>query len=168
MSEKLLSLENPKLHSLEESVNIRRLARESGKCFVLTNGCFDLLHPGHLSYLKEAKRRGDILWIALNGDVSVRGLKGEGRPVMSELERAYMLGCLEMVDGVVIFETERLDKEILALEPDLYVKAGDYTVETLNTKERVALEAVGARMEFIPFLEGYSTTELILRAAGSF
>lgn len=164
-------LDNLKLHSLEESIAIREGMRKEGKVFVLTNGCFDLLHPGHLSYLREARGRGDALWIALNGEKSVAMLKGPTRPVMSDEERAYMLAGLEMVDGIVIFETERLDKEILALRPDVYVKAGDYTVETLNKEERAALEKVGARIEFIPFLEGYSTTGLIrkiARAADSF
>lgn len=165
------NLINKKLHSLEESVAIRELARRDGKVFVLTNGCFDLLHPGHLSYLRAAKERGDVLWIALNGDKSVQALKGLTRPVMLEAERAYMLAGLEVIDGIVIFDTMRLDKEILALSPDVYVKAGDYTLETLNEQERLALEQVSARVEFIPFLEGYSTTGLIqkiARAAGTF
>ncbi len=160
-----IDLNNPKLHSLEESVAIREQARKEGKIFVLTNGCFDLLHPGHLSYLREIKKRGNILWIALNGDKSVQGLKGPTRPVMSNEERAYMLAGLEMIDGIVIFEAERLDREILALKPDVYAKAGDYTVESLNAQERAALEKVGARIEFVPFLEGYSTTGLIKKIA---
>jgi rfaE bifunctional protein nucleotidyltransferase chain/domain len=169
--EKAPYLENPKLHSLEESIVIRETARKEGKVFVLTNGCFDLLHPGHLSYLREAKSRGDILWIALNGEKSVQKLKGPTRPVMSDQERAYMLAGFEAIDGIVVFETERLDKEILALRPDVYVKAGDYTIETLNIQERKALELVGARIEFLPFLKGYSTTgliEKISKAAGTF
>lgn len=164
-------LNNLKLHSLEKSIAIRECAQKEGKVFVLTNGCFDLLHPGHISYLREAKKRGDILWIALNGENSVQELKGPTRPVMTDEERAYMLAGLEMIDGIVLFNTLRLDKEILALKPDVYVKAGDYTIETLNAQERSALEKVGAKIEFIPFLEGYSTTGLIKKiskAAGSF
>lgn len=158
-------LDNSKLHSLEESIAIRKLVKKEGKVFVLTNGCFDLLHPGHLSYLCEAKSRGDVLWVALNGEKSVQRLKGPTRPIMSDEERAYMLAGLEMIDGIVIFETERLDEEILALEPDIYVKAGDYTIESLNAQERVALEKVGTKIEFVPFLEGYSTTGLIGKIA---
>lgn len=160
-----LHLANPKLHSLEESIAIRESMRKQGKIFVLTNGCFDLLHPGHLSYLREAKGRGDALWIALNGEKSVQELKGPTRPVMSDEERAYMLAALEVIDGIVLFDTLRLDKEILALRPDVYVKAGDYTIETLNVQERSALETVGAKIEFIPFLKGYSTTGLIAKIA---
>lgn len=156
-----LQLHNPKLHSLEEAVLIRKRMRERGQSFVLTNGCFDLLHPGHLSYLREAKSKGDALWIALNGEQSVRELKGPTRPIMSDQERAYMLANLEVIDGIVLFHTPRLNNEILALEPDVYVKAGDYTLESLNPQERAALEAVGAKIEFIPFLKGYSSTNLI-------
>lgn len=156
-----MHLNNPKLHSLPEAVLIRNTLRDKGKTFVLTNGCFDLLHPGHLSYLREAKSKGDILWIALNGEKSVKELKGPTRPIMSDEERAYMLYNLEIIDGITIFNTLRLDQEILALQPDIYVKAGDYTLETLNPQERSALETVRATIEFIPFLEGYSTTHLI-------
>lgn len=160
-----LHLDNPKLHSLEDSVRIRETMRKNGKTFVLTNGCFDLLHPGHLSYLREAKNKGDALWIALNGETSVRELKGPTRPIMSDAQRAYMLANLEVIDGIVIFNTPRLNNEILALKPDIYVKAGDYTIETLNPQERAALEAVNAKIEFIPFLQGYSTTNLINKIA---
>lgn len=156
-----LHLENSKLHSIEKAVALRESLREQGKSFVLTNGCFDLLHPGHISYLREAKQRGDVLWIALNSEKSVEALKGPTRPVMSDYERAYMLASLEFVDGIVIFHSLRLDIEILELKPDVYVKAGDYTLETLNVKEREALEIVGAKIEFIPFLKGYSTSNLI-------
>ena len=158
-----MELENSKLHSLEESVAIREALRKEGQRFVLTNGCFDLLHPGHVSYLKEAKGLGDVLWIALNGETSVAALKGPNRPVMNDAERAYMLASLECVDGVVIFNTERLNAEIRTLKPDIYAKAGDYTIETLDKGERAALEDVGAQIEFIPFLEGYSTTSFIAK-----
>lgn len=156
-----LVLENSKLYSLNESVGIRKRLRDEGKTFVLTNGCFDLLHPGHVNYLREAKCRGDVLWIALNSEGSVQALKGAARPVMTDAERAYMLAGLECVDGIVIFNTIRLDNEIRQLKPDLYVKAGDYTLETLNVEERKALDEVGARVEFIPFLQGFSTTNFI-------
>ena len=161
------NLDNPKLHSLQESVDIRESLRTQGRVFVLTNGCFDLLHPGHLSYLRKAKELGDVLWIALNGEKSVQELKGPSRPVMSDQERAYMLAGLEFIDGIVVFNTPRLDQEILALSPDVYVKAGDYTIESLNPQERSALEQVGAKIEFIPFLQGYSTTALITKIANA-
>jgi D-glycero-beta-D-manno-heptose 1-phosphate adenylyltransferase len=121
-----------------------------------------------LYYLKKARELGDALIIALNADASVRVIKGPARPVQSEEQRAYALGALACVDAVVIFREPRLTAEIRALRPDLYCKAGDYTIEKLNPEERAALQEVGARIEFLPFLPGFSTTNLIARikAAG--
>jgi len=146
----------------------RESCRRDGRRVVLTNGVFDLLHTGHLNYLQQARRLGDALIIALNADASVRVLKGPARPVQNEEQRAYALGALECVDAVVIFREPRLTAEIRALQPDVYCKAGDYTLEKLNPEERGALETVGARIEFLPFLAGFSTTNLIarIRAAG--
>jgi len=150
-------------------VALRGQLREAGRRVVLTNGVFDLLHTGHLYYLQEARRLGDALFIALNADESVRALKGPTRPVQSEEQRAYALGALTCVDAVVVFREPRLTKEIEALRPDVYCKAGDYTLEKLDAGEREALQRVGARIEFMPFLPGFSTTSLIARikAAGS-
>lgn len=135
---------------------------------VLTNGVFDLLHTGHLYYLQKARALGDALFVALNGDASVRAIKGPRRPVQDELQRAYALAALACVDAIVIFGTPRLTAEIRALRPDVYCKAGDYSAETLDAGEREALRDVGARIEFLPFLTGFSTTNLIakIRAAG--
>ncbi len=154
---------NPKLRSLDSAVALREKLRKEGKRVVLTNGCFDLLHTGHLYYLREAARLGDALFIAVNSAVSVRALKGPTRPVQDDIERAYALAALEFVHTVFLFETPRLTQEILALRPDTYTKAGDYTLETLNPEERFALQTVGADIRFIPFLEGYSTTRLIAK-----
>lgn len=153
--------ENKKLYSLDEAVRKRDAYRQEGKKLVLTNGCFDMLHPGHLSYLKDARGLGDVLWVALNSSRSVSELKGPSRPIFNDEERAYALGALESVDGVVVFDTARLTGEIEALKPDVYVKAGDYTLETLNQEERRALEGVDAEIKFMPFVEGYSTTAII-------
>ncbi len=146
----------------------REELRRQGRRVVLTNGVFDLLHTGHLYYLKQARALGDALLIALNGDVSVRALKGPTRPVQNEEQRAYALGALECVDGIVVFGAPRLTSEIKALRPDVYCKAGDYTLEKLNPEERGALQEVGAQIEFLSFLSGFSTTALIARikAAG--
>ena len=138
---------------------------------MLTNGVFDLLHPGHTSYLARARRlagRRGRLFVALNSDRSVRQLKGPRRPILDEKSRAYNLAQLQSVDGIVVFTRRRLTREIRALRPDIYVKAGDYTLATLDPEERAALEAVGARIRFLPFLPGFSTTALIARikAAG--
>lgn len=142
--------------------------RIAGKRVVLTNGIFDLLHTGHLYYLQQARRLGDALFIALNSDASTRALKGPARPVQNEAQRAYALAALACVDAVVIFCEPRLTAEIRALRPDVYCKAGDYTLDKLNPEERAALEAAGTRIEFMPFLPGFSTTNLIakIRAAG--
>jgi D-glycero-beta-D-manno-heptose 1-phosphate adenylyltransferase len=163
-----VKLENPKLLTLETAVMARDKLRESGKALVLTNGVFDLLHTGHLYYLKQARALGDALYVAINADESVRAIKGPLRPVQSEVERAYALGALWFVSGIVVFNTPRLDAEIRALRPDVYCKAGDYTLETLDPTERGALAEVNAKVEFLPFLEGFSTTKLIARikAAG--
>lgn len=153
---------NPKLFpSLEAAVARREALAREGKKLVLTNGCFDLLHCGHVFYLRDAAALGDELWIGLNGADSVRALKGPTRPVQGDLERAFVLGALGFVSGIFFFHTPRLDAEIRALRPDVYVKAGDYTLETLNPDERAALESCGARIEFLPFLPGFSTTSLI-------
>ena len=163
-----VSLDNPKLLSLPAAVAWREKLRAEGRRVVLTNGVFDLLHTGHLYYLQQARRLGDALIIALNADASVRALKGPSRPVQSEEQRAYALAALACIDAVVIFREPRLTAEIHALKPDVYCKAGDYTLEKLNPEERAALQAHGARIEFMPFLPGFSTTQLIARikAAG--
>lgn len=163
-----MTLENPKLHALEGAVAWRERQRAAGRRVVLTNGVFDLLHTGHLHFLQQARRLGDALIIALNADASVRALKGPTRPVQSEEQRAFALGALACVDAIVIFREPRLTAEIQALRPDVYCKAGDYTLEKLNAEERGALQAGGARIEFLPFLPGFSTTQLIarIRAAG--
>lgn len=161
-------MQNPKLFSLDAALAERTKLRAIGKSLVLTNGVFDLLHTGHLYYLRQARALGDALFVAINADESVRRLKGPSRPVQGEVERAYALGALEFVSGIVIFNTPRLDAEIRTLRPNVYCKAGDYTLETLDPTERGALEEVGSRIEFLPFLEGFSTTKLIARikAAG--
>ena len=162
-------LSNLKLYaSLDAAVAAREQLRTTGKRVELTNGVFDLLHTGHLYYLEKARGFGDALFVALNGDASVRQLKGPLRPVQAEEHRAYALAATWFVDGVVVFQNKRLTAEILALKPDVYCKAGDYTLEKLDPDERRALEQVGAEIKFLPFLPGFSTTSLIARikAAG--
>ena len=163
-----MELDNPKLLQLREAVASRERWRKEGRRVVLTNGVFDLLHTGHLYYLKKARELGDALIIALNADTSVRALKGPSRPVQNQAQRAYALGALACVDAVTVFSEPRLTAEIRSLQPDVYCKAGDYTLEKLNPEERGALTDVGAQIEFLPFLPGFSTTDLIARikAAG--
>jgi rfaE bifunctional protein nucleotidyltransferase chain/domain len=159
--------DNPKLRSLAAAVERREDLRSSGRTVVLTNGVFDLLHPGHLHYLGFAGKLGDALFVALNSDASVKQLKGPTRPVEDELTRAAALARLPEVDTIVIFREMRLTAEIRALRPDVYCKAGDYTLEKLDPGERTALQECRARIEFMPFLPGHSTTKLIAeRKAG--
>jgi D-glycero-beta-D-manno-heptose 1-phosphate adenylyltransferase len=164
-----VNLDNPKLLTLEQAVDWRARQRADGRRVVLTNGIFDLLHTGHLYYLQQARALGDALIVALNSDASTKALKGPARPVQSEEQRAYALGALACMDAVFIFGTPRLDAEIRAVRPDVYCKAGDYTLEKLDAGERRALEEAGAEIRFMPYLAGFSTTSLIARiqAAGS-
>jgi len=163
---------NPGLVSLRRAVAVRKKLARSGGKFVLTNGVFDLLHPGHASYLGAARAlagKKGMLFVALNSDASVRALKGPHRPILDQASRARTLAQLRSVDGVIIFGGRRLAREIAALKPDIYCKAGDYTLATLDPSERAALEAAGSAIVFLPYLRGFSTTQLIerIRKAGS-
>jgi len=140
--------------------------RAGGKKVVATNGCFDLLHLGHVRYLKAAHSLGDILVVGLNGDQSVRDLKGTGRPLNSERDRAELLAALESVDLIAIFPELRATRFIELAMPDVYVKGGDYTSETLNAEERAALQKIGTQIEIIPFEKGYSTSGLLEKVRG--
>jgi D-glycero-beta-D-manno-heptose 1-phosphate adenylyltransferase len=135
--------------------------RAQGRKLVLTNGCFDLLHPGHVRYLQAARALGDALVVAINGDDSVRALKGEGRPLNSERDRAEIVAALECVDHVVIFPEVRATSLLERVRPAIYVKGGDYTPATLHPEERAALEKIGAEIRILPFEPGYSTSALI-------
>ncbi len=159
------------LHSgiltIEEA--ILRFGREerNGRRVVFTNGCFDLLHPGHIQSLEQARALGDALIVGLNGDASVRELKGPGRPILPELERAEILAALECVDAVVIFQQITPREIIAALLPDVLVKGGDWAGDQIIGREEV--EAAGGRVVSIPVVPGYSTTAILakMRAAGS-
>ena len=137
--------------------------RDTGGKLVLTNGCFDLLHVGHVRYLQAARGLGDALAVAINGDDSVRILKGEGRPLNKEADRAEVIAALECVDHVIIFAEVRATQLLEKVRPAIYVKGGDYTAETLNTEERAALERAGAEIRILPFEKGHSTSSLIER-----
>jgi rfaE bifunctional protein nucleotidyltransferase chain/domain len=139
----------------------RAALRVIGKKLVVTNGCFDILHLGHVTYLETARSFGDALLIGVNGDAAVRDLKGKGRPVNSESDRAAVLAALESVTAVCIFTDATATKFLAAAQPDIYVKGGDYTLETLNQDERRAVESAGGKIKFIPFVPGKSTTGLL-------
>jgi D-glycero-beta-D-manno-heptose 1-phosphate adenylyltransferase len=150
-----------KIVEMKELAGCAKELRAAGKKLVATNGCFDLLHVGHVRYLRAARALGDVLAVGINGDRSARELKGPGRPLNSERDRAEVLAALEDVDLVVIFPEVRATRFIEAATPAIYVKGGDYTLETLNTEERGALEKVGAEIRIIPFEKGYSTSRLL-------
>ena len=164
-----MKLQNPKskIMTWDNALVWREVQRQRGK-LVLTNGVFDLLHTGHLHFLHEARNIGDALIVLLNNDASVRALKGPLRPVQTEDQRAFALASLACVDAVLIFRTPRLDLEIRALQPEKYCKAGDYDLDKLDPGERAALDEVGAEINFLQFVPGFSTTELIkrIKAAG--
>ncbi|MCC6356544.1 MAG: adenylyltransferase/cytidyltransferase family protein [Verrucomicrobiae bacterium] len=140
--------------------------RESGRRLVVTNGCFDVLHVGHVRYLGQARGLGDALLVLLNGDASVRALKGPDRPINPAEDRAEVLGALEVVDAVMVFDAPRCDEWLRLVEPDVYAKGGDYTPETLDAGERAALEACGAEIRILPLVPGKSTTATIGRMRG--
>src|SRR5216117_3014887 len=152
---------SPKIVDLEELSDRCEKLRAAGKKLIATNGCFDLLHVGHVRYLQAARGLGDMLAVGLNGDRSVRELKGNGRPINNEGDRAEVLAALECVDFVTIFPETRATQFILAAQPAIYAKGGDYTSETLNADERTALQMVGAEIRIIPFEKGYSTSLLL-------
>ena len=138
--------------------------RAEGRRLVFTNGCFDLLHVGHVRYLEAARALGDTLLVAINSDRSVRELKGAGRPVMSEAERAEVLSALESVDGVTVFAELSPRSLIAEILPDVLVKGGDYALEEIHGREEV--ERAGGRVLALPFVEGASTTSIIERIRG--
>ncbi len=136
-------------------------ARAKGTAIVFTNGCFDVLHAGHVRYLTKARAMGDFLVIGLNSDDSVRRLKGNGRPINTEDDRAEVLDALRVVDAVTIFGEPTAEALITMVRPDVYVKGGDYTLETLP--EAKIVQKYGGRVEFVPLVEGRSTTNVIER-----
>ncbi len=152
-----------KILSLQELVAQAEDLRRANKSLVLTNGCFDLLHVGHVRYLAQARALGDRLAVAVNGDESVRALKGAGRPINSAVDRAEVLAALESVDFVTIFPEVRATAVIRAVRPATYAKGGDYTLETLERDEVAALREVGARMEIVPLTPGKSTSGILAR-----
>jgi len=148
-----------KILSGDELINERARLRAAGKKLVFTNGVFDILHVGHVRYLQEARALGDALVIALNSDDSARKLKGEGRPLTKENDRAEILAALACVDYVTMFDELSPRSLIAELLPDVLVKGGDYTLDQIHGREEV--EAAGGRVVSLPFVEGFSTSRII-------
>jgi D-beta-D-heptose 7-phosphate kinase/D-beta-D-heptose 1-phosphate adenosyltransferase len=149
------------IRELEELRRVREGLRAAGRRLVFTNGCFDLLHVGHVRYLAAARALGDALLVAVNSDRSVRALKGAGRPVVGEAERAEVLAALAAVDFVTVFDEESPRALIRELLPDVLVKGGDYALDEIHGREEV--EAAGGRVLSLPFVEGASTTGIVER-----
>ena len=148
-------------HSRSSLVEERRKWREEGRRVVLTNGCFDLLHPGHLALLEAARALGDVLVVAINSDRSVRRIKGEGRPLVPEAERAEMLLALEAVDRVVVYDEPTPLEVVKALVPEVLVKGADWAEDAIVGREEV--EAVGGQVVRVEMVPGKSTTAMLER-----
>jgi rfaE bifunctional protein nucleotidyltransferase chain/domain len=139
----------------------RKRFRNGGKKLVVTNGCFDILHPGHVTYLETARNFGDALLVGVNGDDATRQLKGPNRPVNSQDDRATVLAALESISAVCVFTDATATRFLERAQPDIYVKGGDYTLETLNQDERRAVETAGGKIKLVPFVPGKSTTAIL-------
>jgi rfaE bifunctional protein nucleotidyltransferase chain/domain len=150
-----------KIVTLDELARVAKQLRAAGKKLVATNGCFDLLHVGHIRYLQAARALGDALAVGLNGNRSVCELKGPGRPINNEKDRAELLAALESVDFVSIFPEMRATRFLETVAPSVYVKGGDYRADTLDAEEHAILKKLGAEIRFIPFEPGYSTSRLL-------
>jgi len=158
-----------KVLTREDALRVRERLRAEGGRLVFTNGCFDILHVGHVRYLAAARSLGDVLLVAINSDRAVRELKGANRPVMNEHERAEMLAALGAVDYVVVFDEDSPRELVAKLLPDVLVKGGDYELDNIHGREEV--ERAGGEVLALPFTEGASTTgiiERILKSAKSF
>lgn len=142
-----------------EGVTFARRCRAGGKRIVFTNGVFDLLHPGHVRYLRQARRLGDALIVGVNSDRSVRAIKGPGRPITPEAERAEVLVALECVDAAVVFDEETPHALIAAIQPDVLVKGADWAEDAIVGRDVV--EARGGRVVRVPIETGYSTTAIL-------
>lgn len=155
-----------RLVSLEEAQRIAERCRAQGKRLVLANGCFDLLHVGHVRYLQGAKRLGDVLLVGLNSDASTNRLKGAGRPLMNQAERAEIVASLGCVDYVVIFDEGTADPLVARVKPEIHAKGTDYTRETVPEKESV--RAVGGAVAIVGDPKAHSTRDLIARIVETF
>ena len=143
----------------EEIINIVKQGQQNGVSFVVTNGCFDILHVGHVRYLKKTKEYADKLIVMLNSDISVKSIKGENRPINCEEDRAEILSSLSCVDYVVLFDEKSPANLLENIKPNVYTKGADYTLETLPERDVVLRNNI--KVEFIDFVEGKSTTNVI-------
>jgi rfaE bifunctional protein nucleotidyltransferase chain/domain len=154
-----------KILTAEQLPAWRESIRARGQRLIVTNGCFDILHLGHVNYLAEARTHADLLLVGVNSDETVRQLKGANRPVNSEQARATVLAALEFVDAVHIFREIDALHFLSVVRPDIYVKGGDYTIDTINQPERRLIEAQGGRVLVIGGVPGISTTRILEKLA---
>ena len=154
-----------KILSFDALAAWREAVRASGKTLVVTNGCFDLLHAGHVAYLESARNLGDVFLVGLTGDASVRELKGPGRPLNPDADRALVLAALQSVDAVCIFPELTAQHFLSIAQPDIYVKGGDNTLETINQEERRLVERQGGKIVIVPGVPGKSTSGLVEKIA---
>ena len=154
-----------KIVGWDELPDWREGVRAGGRRLVVTNGCFDLLHLGHVTYLDQARSLGDALLVGLNGDASVAQLKGAGRPVNCESDRAVVLAALESVSAICIFAERSAARFLERAQPDIYVKGGDYSLDTINQEERRLVEQRGGKVVIIPVVPGKSTSALLKKIA---
>ena len=153
-----------KLLTLDGAVALVAHLRHEGRTVVFTNGVFDILHPGHVRYLQDARREGDALIVGLNSDRSVKAIKGPSRPITPEHERAEVLAALGCVDGVVVFDEDDPQRIIQRLQPDVLAKGADWAADRIIGRQIV--EARGGRVIRIPLAEGYSTSDIIKKIQG--
>lgn len=153
-----------KLISLETAIEISHTLKTNGKTIVFTNGCFDLIHSGHVIYLEAAKQLGDVLILGLNSDQSIRLNKGDKRPIMPEFDRVTILSAFWFIDYIVVFDEKAPLQLISALQPHIHVKGGDYQAETLL--EYPIIHQYGGQIKILPFVEGKSTTNIIEKIKG--
>ena len=139
----------------------REKRKAAGKKLVVTNGCFDILHAGHVAYLENARNQGDALLVGITSDSGTRELKGPNRPVNIETDRAAVLAALESVDGVYVFPETTAVNFLALVKPDIYVKGGDYTIDTINQEERRLVEKLGGKILILPGVPGRSTSSVL-------
>ncbi len=140
--------------------------RQAGKRLAVTNGCFDILHVGHVTYLEAARNSADALLVGVNSDQAVRSLKGPTRPVNNEADRARVLAALACVDGVFVFQERDAVEFLRTVQPDIYVKGGDYTIDTINQDERRLIESTGGKIVLLAHVPGKSTTGILQKITG--
>lgn len=150
-----------KLVTLAQLTDLITKARQLGKKIAWTNGCFDIIHAGHVDYLERSRAYGDLLVVGLNSDASVRELKGNPRPIFSQQDRARVLCSIIYVDYVVMFSDRSPINMIKLLKPDFYIKGGDYTIDTIDQEERKLVEGYGGEIVLLPMVEGMSSSIIV-------